>query len=277
MAPLRWILLGAGLVFLVALAAWELRRARQGAPRGESALGGPGEAAAGPGQDSGPGALVSTRLRTPVPQRVDLPPLEPEIAFEPTGAGAPGPDRRSDIDMDLHADPAGASAGALLAGQGVPLPADRPVLVQWPPDGARFVLTLRIVPGGEEPLSGRAIRQSLGACGFVHGPLQIFHQPGEDGRPLLSAASLHNPGTLDPATMDFQRFAGLSVFTVLPGPLEAPAALDHLLHTARDLTGRLHAQLQDEHGAPLDADRLESLRRTVQGLPGPRSRAEPTA
>jgi FtsZ-interacting cell division protein ZipA len=149
--------------------------------------------------------------------------------------------------------------------------------VQWPPEDERSVLALRIVPGGEEPLSGRSVRQSLGACGFVHGPLQIFHQPAEDGRALLSAASLRIPGTLDPATMDFQRFAGLSLFTVLPGPLEAPAALDHLVHTARDLTQRLHARLQDEQGAPLDATRLESLRRTAQGLPGPRPRAEPAA
>jgi FtsZ-interacting cell division protein ZipA len=216
-------------------------------------------------------------LRTAAPQRIELPPLEPEIAFEPTGAAGLAPELISEIDACFAPDPATGSAGALPAGQDVPPSADPPLLVQWPPDGRRVVLALRIVPVGEEPLSGRAVRQSLGACGFVHGPLQIFHQPGDDGRALLSAASLRNPGTLDPATMDFQRFAGLSLFTVLPGPLAGAAALDHLLHAARDLTQRLHACLQDEHGAPLDAARLENLRRTVQGLPGSRPRAEPTA
>jgi len=269
MAALRWILLGVGLVFLAALAAWELRRPRQGAPRGE-ALGSAGEA-------SGAGGFAGPRVRTPAPQRVELPPLEPEIAFAPTDYAGAEPERTDQTRAQPDADPIGEGAGALLAGQAAPLPADRPVLVRWPPDGERSVLALRIVPLGEELLSGRAIRQSLGACGFVHGPLQIFHQPAEDGRALLSAAGLRNPGTLDPATMDFQRFAGLSLFAVLPGPLEPPAALDHLLHTARDLTQRLHARLQDEHGAPLDAVRLESMRRTVQALSGSRPRAEPAA
>jgi FtsZ-interacting cell division protein ZipA len=201
-----------------------------------------------------------------------LPPLEPELAFTPTDYAGPDPDPRDAPPLEATDEAPHEVEAARL-----PLPTDRPVRVQWPPDGERSVLALRIVPGGEEPLSGRSVRQSLGACGFVHGPMQIFHQPTEDGRALLSAASLRIPGTLDPATMDFQRFAGLSVFTVLPGPLEAPAALDHLLHTARDLTQRLHARLQDEQGAPLDATRLENLRRTAQGLPGQRGRAEPAA
>jgi FtsZ-interacting cell division protein ZipA len=261
MAALRWILLGLGLLFLAAIAVWELRRPRQGAPRGPSVGGAAGEAA--PSAASG-----STRVRTRAPQRVDLPPLEPEIAFEPTDYIA-APHHSDAGEADLQSDP-----GALPA---LAVPADRPVRVQWPPDGERVVLALRIVPAGAEPLMGRAIRQSLGACGFVHGPMQIFHQSHEDGRALLSAAGLRNPGTLDPATMDFQRFAGLSLFAVLPGPLAPPAALDHLLHTARDLTQRLHAHLQDEHGAPLDAERLESLRRMAAALPGSPPRAEPTA
>jgi FtsZ-interacting cell division protein ZipA len=265
MAALRWILLGIGLVFLAALAVWELRRPRQGAQRGEPSLGSPLEPSAGGG----------TRLRQGAPQRIDLPPLEPEVAFEPTDYAISGPELQHA--PEAPQDSASAGAAAPLTGQFAALPAERPVRLAWPPDAERVVLALRIVPIGEEPLSGRAVRQSLGACGFVHGPMQIFHQAAEDGRAVLSAASLRNPGTLDPASMDFQRFAGLSLFAVLPGPLAAPAALDHLLHTARDLAQRLHARLQDEHGAPLDAARLESLRRSVQGPSGPRPRAEPTA
>jgi hypothetical protein len=277
MAALRWILLGVGLVFLAALAAWELRRPRQSAQRGEPALGGAGEPAAGQAH-APPGAGGAGRVRSSAPQRVDLPPLEPDVPFEPTDYGVPG----RELAPPTIADPAAPDGAphpspASIAYPPVSFASDRPVLVQWPPDAERVVLALRIVPTGEEPLSGRAVRQSLGACGFVHGALQIFHQPCEDGRAVLSAASLRNPGTLDPATMDFQRFAGLSLFAVLPGPLAAPAAFDHLLHTARDLTQRLHARLQDEHGAPLDAARLESLRRSVQGLADPRPRAEPAA
>src|ERR1700690_2903665 len=262
MAALRWILLGIGLLFLAGLAAWDLRRPRQAAERGDPPIGSAGELGTGPGHAAG--FASGARQRASVPPRVDLPPIEPEIPFEPDHYPDPGAEL-------AH----GPTDGPAQADSPPAFPAERPVGVQWPPDAERFVLALRIVSAGEEPLSGRAVRQSLGACGFVHGALQIYHQPAEDGRALLSAASLRNPGTLDPATMDFQRFAGLSLFAVLPGPLAASAALDHLLHTARDLAQRLNARLQDEHGAALDAACLESLRRTAQGLSGPRSRAEP--
>ena len=272
MAALRWILLGIGLLFLVALAAWELRRPRQAAERGEPPLGSAGETGAVPEQ--APSAASGPRQRASAPPRVDLPPLEPEIPFEPEGYTDPGA-------QAPHATRGAPGADAGDAGFAQPsapavLPSERSVRVQWPPDAQRCVLALRIVAAGEESLSGRSVRQSLGACGFVHGALQIYHQPAEDGRALLSAASLRNPGTLDPATMDFQRFAGLSLFAVLPGPLAASAALDHLLHTARDLAQRLNARVQDEHGAPLDATRLESMRRTAQGLSGPPTHAEPS-
>jgi hypothetical protein len=272
MAALRWILLGIGVLFLVALAAWELRRPRQAAERGEPPLGSAGE----PGAVTGPAALTAggARQRASAPPRVDLPPLEPEIPFEPDGYADPGAQLAQETD---------GGPGAVADGDGLapppPLavpPAERAVRVQWPPDAERCVLALRIVSMGEEPLSGRSVRQALGACGFIHGAMQIYHQPAEDGRALLSAASLRNPGTLDPATMDFQRFAGLSLFAVLPGPLAASATLDHLLHTARDLAQRLNARLQDEHGAALDATRLESLRRAAQERSGPAARAEPT-
>ncbi len=40
---------------------------------------------------------------------------------------------------------------------------------------------------------------------------------------LLRAASLTQPGSFDLATMDTQRYGGLHLFAVLPGPLPAAA------------------------------------------------------
>jgi len=135
---------------------------------------------------------------------------------------------------------------------------------------------VRIAALSHERLSGRVVRLALGACGFEHGRFGIFHQPGADGRALLSAANLSKPGIFDLPNMDFQRFSGLSLFAVLPGPLPPAAALDHLLDTAQDLAERLRARLQDEQGLTLGATQLESLRRTVQDLTAA-ERAEPAA
>jgi FtsZ-interacting cell division protein ZipA len=158
-----------------------------------------------------------------------------------------------------------------------PPPAPAPLLVDWPPDGERHIVALRIVPASEERLSGRAVRLAITACGFVHGRFGIFHQPDADGRALLSVASLSKPGILDPINMDFQRLTGISLFTVLPGPLAPADALDHLVGIARELSLRLPARVQDEQGQPLDADRLEDLRGAMQRLSHSGLHAEPAA
>ena len=149
----------------------------------------------------------------------------------------------------------------------------RPAVVEWPPESERHILSVRIASLSHERMSGRQVRLALGACGFEHGRFGIFHQPGADGRALLSAANLSKPGIFDLQNMDFQRFSGLSLFAVLPGPLPPAAALDHLLDTAQDLAERLRARLQDEQGLTLGATQLDTLRRTVQDL----TAAEPTA
>ncbi len=85
--------------------------------------------------------------------------------------------------------------------------------------------------------------------------------PTADGRALLSVASLSKPGVLDPQTLDFQRLAGLNLFTVLPGPLPPAAALDHLLETARELSQRLpRARCRTSRASRSMRERLEDLR-----------------
>jgi len=243
--------------------------------------------------------------------RIDLPPLEPLV--EPISAHGPGP--AADLNdaepyyMYARAEPANGQGAVERAppaerapqGERVPTaeraapgervlpgqpgalaqavpPADppRPAVVEWPPESERHILSVRIASLSHERMSGRQVRLALGACGFEHGRFGIFHQPGADGRALLSAANLSKPGIFDLQNMDFQRFSGLSLFAVLPGPLPPAAALDHLLDTAQDLAERLRARLQDEQGLTLGAMQLDTLRRTVQELTLA-ERAEPTA
>jgi cell division protein ZipA len=247
------------------------------------------------------------RTRAEPPPRIDLPPLdagEPEAAMgdfgrrvagstiivdEPISAEGPGPGPDA-LDPEPYyvyaraerADP-GVTHERALPGEGpmsgeLPLPGEqpRPPVVEWPPEAERHIISVRIAALSHERLSGRVVRLALGACGFEHGRFGIFHQPGADGRALISAANLSKPGIFDLPNMDFQRFSGLSLFAVLPGPLPPAAALDHLLDTAQDLAERLRARLQDEQGLTLGAAQLEALRRTVQDLAAA-ERAEPAA
>jgi len=285
MAALRWILLVAGLVFLGVLAVWEKRRPRQA----------PGDGASGavqrnePELGSFPEPSADAHAPTPAPgrrpvlppPRIDLPTMEairdqsmmaevdalPVFEFQPMASDAAVERSSTSAPAQAPAEPAppGEAAQAM------------PLRVDWPPDGERHIVALRIVAASEERLSGRAVRLAITACGFVHGRFGIFHQPDADGRALLSVASLSKPGILDPVNMDFQRLAGISLFTVLPGPLPPAAALDHLIDTARELSQRLPARLQDEQGQPLDADRLDDLRGAMQRLSRSGLHAEPAA
>jgi FtsZ-interacting cell division protein ZipA len=292
MAELRFILFIAGLVFLVALAAWELRRPRQAAandpvlrrtPRSEPEFGSFGEHGA-----EVPGASQRVRMAL-TPPRLSVAEFEakPLVRTEehPAASQSPSGDSGEDIIEGLTAAPAqldeasGLAAAAAASEIVVPPPTGltRSIFIDWPPEDQRHIVSVRVVAGPQDRLSGRAVRLAMTACGFVHGPFGIYHQPDDNGRAIISAASLSKPGVLDPVTMDFQRLAGINLFTVLPGALAPAAALDHLIETARELSQRLAARLQDDQGRPLDADRLEDLRDRMQSLSSSGFHAEPAA
>jgi FtsZ-interacting cell division protein ZipA len=134
-----------------------------------------------------------------------------------------------------------------------------PVVVDWPAAQDSQVLAVRLVSMGEK-FSGRAVRMALAAEGFVLGKFSIFHKPAPDGRALLSIASLNKPGTFDLHSIDLQRYGGLNLFTVLPGPVSGPDAVDELLVCAQVLSQRLRGTLQDETGQPLSPARTAVMR-----------------
>jgi cell division protein ZipA len=88
----------------------------------------------------------------------------------------------------------------------------------------------------------------------------VFHRLHAGGEPVFSLASLKEPGTFDPATMDGASYRGVAMFAILPGPLPAAQAFDVLVEAAGALASRLGGLLQDERGAALSMARLEQLR-----------------
>jgi cell division protein ZipA len=135
----------------------------------------------------------------------------------------------------------------------------------WPAENERRIVTLRVLPRVEPRFPGRALRQAFASSGFQHGPLDIFHLPDAQGRVILCAAALAQPGTFDPSIMDSQRFSGLNLFAVLPGPLPEREAFDELVHAARALAERLDGQMTDQHGDELTPQRIARLRQSLEG------------
>ncbi len=137
-------------------------------------------------------------------------------------------------------------------------------IVEWPPEESRRIVALRLVAPQPARFAGRTLRLALAAEGFLLGKFSIFHKPDETNRAVLSAASLTRPGAFDLETMDSQRYAGLSLFAVLPGTKTPAQAFEDLLATARNLNERLEGALQDERGGPLTPLRVASIRETLR-------------
>jgi cell division protein ZipA len=305
---LRWILLGAGVAFIVGLWWWETRRPRATPADGETAPG-PGERTAPtmsddaqdePEPEAGPEPQAWTE-QAPVFERARVerrPPLieipedmevdvsefvgldrgyrsqpEPQVAAEsfdehsdeamPEDAQAHDmPDEEQD---DHHRAPWVRTQ---------PLERDEvaPKRVEEPPEppvdeferraaeaSQQRIVALRLVAAGDQ-WPGADLLAAFEAEGLEFGPFSVFHRPREDGKSLFYVASMMEPGSFDMARMREQDFPGVSLFGVVPGPLEAPAMFDLLLSTGRSLAERMKGQLQDEQGSTLTAQRILNLR-----------------
>lgn len=245
-AELRWILLGLSLPLLAGIWWWTARRA---------------------GQASGNAEL-----------RESTPPLDPRYAdsdddmrpepepqmetrewgvppFEPLNIHTAEFDHVPVLDgpMMVNADPAPAPAPATAT------------LTPPAPNAAELqrIVTVRVCAVGEARWSGTQLKTALELHGLAFGRYQVFHRKHADGRSLFCVASLIEPGTFDAAEMADQEFRGVTLFAVLPGPIQPVETMDELLGTARGLAEDLSGMVQDAKGMPLSPQRAADLREDI--------------
>jgi len=306
MAELRWILLAAGAVLIVAI--WLSGRRRNdtvddsladaaAAGREEPGLGDDADEGGRAGDRVVPAVAISPvdRLGQPgIPPVVEIPAdAEPELVAAPPARvplvdmpvmRAVEPLRRDDVATGMRpaaARPAGpgerepwvrtqpmrrSEVGAAPsdtrehAGSGSVEPvATSSAATPESPQARQRIVALRVM-SGEERWSGAALIAALQIEGLIFGKYSIFHRQRDDGRSIYCVASMVEPGSFDLETIESETFPGISLFAVLPGPLDAPTTFDQMLATARRLGERLGGNLQDEHGSSLTAQRILNLR-----------------
>ncbi len=132
-------------------------------------------------------------------------------------------------------------------------------------DTPQKIVTLRIVARGTAAFPGDELILSLRGIGMRHGKFGIFHRiDGEDDdRTIFSAASLVEPGSFDLANIREQEIPGISLFLVIPGPIDGVEAFDMMMEAARTLAQSLDADLLDESGSTLSIQRERYMREEI--------------
>jgi cell division protein ZipA len=269
-AELRWILLALSLVLLAGIWWWGRRRSSQA----------PGDA--------------QLREITPTvePQRPAAAQSEPETEwgvppFEPLSIHTHDYERVPVLDgpMMVSADPAPSmnaspatapSMAPAASPAAAPVPGRVPTLLPESTERSAVapaqtpnaseqqkIVTVRVCAPGEVRWSGATLLSALELHGLAYGRYQVFHRRHVDGRSLFCVASLIEPGTFDVARMSTEEFRGITLFAVLPGPVEPLLTVDELLGAARGLAQELSGMVQDNKGMPLSPQRAAALRDDV--------------
>ena len=132
-------------------------------------------------------------------------------------------------------------------------------------DGPQKIVTLRIVGRNKKPFHGDELILSMRGIGLRHGKFGIFHRydGNNENRTIFSAASLVEPGSFDLANIKEQQIPGISLFLVLPGPVDGVEAFDLMMAAARALARTMDGELLDESGSTLSIQRERYLREEI--------------
>jgi cell division protein ZipA len=276
MPELRIILLVVGVLFVAGIAGYEWWRSRGSRPLAASVARDDGTADTPSRPAPAPLPDISVVRDSRVARSDSLPVIELASTSESGTRRALGISISEDVAVDVaHDSGVRETRNEPYIGQDDSISAvrvlDEPqaprgpqLVLAWPGEAERRIVTLRVIPRIETRFQGRGLRQAFSAAGFWHGPLDIYHLPDEDGRVVVSAAALAQPGTFDPSIMDSQRFSGLNLFAVLPGPKPERETFDELVHAARQLAERLDGTLADQHGEELTPQRIARLRQALE-------------
>ncbi len=132
-------------------------------------------------------------------------------------------------------------------------------------DAPQKIVTLRIVAHEQKSFPGDDLILTLRGIGLRHGKFGIFHRydGNDESRTVFSAASLVEPGSFDLENIKDQEIPGISLFLVIPGPINAIEGFDQMMTAARTLAQSLNGELLDESGSTLSIQRERYMREEI--------------
>lgn len=136
---------------------------------------------------------------------------------------------------------------------------------QFASDTPQKIVTVRIVARAKSSFPGDELILGMRGIGLRHGKFGIFHryEGNDESQTIFSVASLVEPGSFDLQNIKGQEIPGISIFMVLPGPIECVDAFDLMVSSARALSQALNGELLDETGSTFSIQRERYLREEI--------------
>ncbi len=134
------------------------------------------------------------------------------------------------------------------------------------PEEAVLVFTILARDGSS--LSGESINSVAQANDMVFGEMDIYHRMDEANKSVFSLVNMVKPGSFDPSTIHELSTPGISLFLQLPGPSNAVDAFDDMLHTAHRMSEMLEARLCDRRRQPVTESVIEEYRKIAASFDG---------
>ena len=137
--------------------------------------------------------------------------------------------------------------------------------IETEPEPEQKIVTFRVVARDGGTFAGDELVLSLRGIGMRHGKFGIFHRHdgNDESKIVFSAASLVEPGSFDLTNIKGQQIPGISLFLVLPGPVDGAEGFDQMMAAARALAQSLNAELLDESGSSMSIQRERYLREEI--------------
>lgn len=126
------------------------------------------------------------------------------------------------------------------------------------------IIVLFILPKADQLLLGSQLNSAAQAMGLSFGEMNIFHYKA-NGRNVFSLANMLEPGSFDADTIHDMKTSGLTVFMQITGddPLDD---LTEMLQRSYQLAGLLDARLCNHKRQPLTEQDAENYRQQVRAF-----------
>ncbi len=208
----------------------------------------------------------------PAPERTSDADIEASwAAFKTRSETAPPPERRA---AEPAAPPPEAAPQPLRPAresqpQPVPEPEPRPAVARVEnikprraPAGEEEVFILHVASPDGRFFDGPDVHAALDAEGLKFGLNDVYHRVTDANGVLESVfgvANMLKPGTLDPVEQDHLSTPGLTLFLILPGPIEGARGMRDMMETANAIAQRLGGEVLDDKRSLLKAQTAQYM------------------